>query len=41
MRVTCRPLITLLNSSTRVYRSIIHLNLEIIIEYISYIDVDN
>ena len=40
MLVTCRPLITSLNSFTRVCNSIIQLNLEIIIEY-NYIDVDN
>ena len=40
MRVTCRPLITSLNSFTKVCNSIIQLNLEIIIEY-NYIDMDN
>ena len=40
MQVTCRPLITSLNSFTRVCNNIIQLNLEIIIEY-NYIDVDN
>ena len=40
MRVTCRHLITSLNSFTRVCNSIIHLNMEIIVE-LNYIDVDN
>ena len=40
IRVTCRPLITSLNSFNRVCNSIIHLYLEIIIEY-KYIDVSN
>ena len=39
MRMTCRPLITSINSLIRVYKSSIHLNVEIIIEY-NYIDVD-
>ena len=38
--VTSRPLITSLNSFTRAYKSIIHINLEIIIDF-NYIDVDN
>ena len=40
MCVTCRPLFTSLNIFTRVYKSIIHLTLEIIIE-LNYIDVGN
>ena len=38
--VTCRSLITSLNSFTKVYKSIFHINLEIIIEY-NYIDLVN